>query len=577
VSRRRRTITIFGIAAAALVLPASAWAHAALLRTVPSASRIVNTSPAQVLLTYSEAVEPRFAIVSVTDAAGAQQTAAPPRRSPADPDTLVVPLKRLSQGWYLVYWRVISVDGHPVRGAFTYAVGPNAGPAPQFVIPSIAETAATPPLIVARWLVFLSVMGAIGVFVLSQLTARPLVSRVSGTRLRALSIAFVVAAAVALVATPVYVLLATAKFALRSAWDVGALVPLVRVSAFGRGYVDLELCFALFTLAAAVSLWVGRPERPRRSVAELLALAGALAGAAAALLVATVSGHAGQTSPRGVAILLDWLHLAAGSLWVGGLAGLLILAASLPAARRVAGLVVFVPRFSNVALGSVFVLVASGIGASVLHLPTLGSLWQTSYGQALLAKIALLLLAILLASNNLLRTVPRLRASRDRPALGAPAAVLLRRLVTGETLLVAAAVLAAALLSSLAPPASALAKAGGAAAHVGPGPVNSVVNSNGYRLELHVNPNRAAVPNAFTVRITRDGVPLRGATVTTTFNMLDMEMGQQAYHMTETQPGLYERTDTPAFVMVGHWALDVGVEPLRATPFHVLFVDRAAG
>jgi hypothetical protein len=33
--------------------------------------------------------------------------------------------------------------------------------------------------------------------------------------------------------------------------------------------------------------------------------------------------------------------------------------------------------------------------------------------------------------------------------------------------------------------------------------------------------------------------------------MLDMEMGQQAYHMTETQPGLYERTDAPAFVMVG--------------------------
>ena len=104
----------------------------------------MNSPPRQVALTYSEAVEPRFAIVSVTNAAGAQETTGRPARSPADADTLVVPLKKLAEGWYLVYWRVISVDGHPVRGAFTFAVGPNPGPAPQFVIPSISETAATP-------------------------------------------------------------------------------------------------------------------------------------------------------------------------------------------------------------------------------------------------------------------------------------------------------------------------------------------------------------------------------------------------------------------------------------------------
>ena len=51
-------------------LPAAAWAHAALLRTVPVASATVNAPPKQVALTYSEAVEPRFAIVSVTDATG---------------------------------------------------------------------------------------------------------------------------------------------------------------------------------------------------------------------------------------------------------------------------------------------------------------------------------------------------------------------------------------------------------------------------------------------------------------------------------------------------------------------------
>ena len=120
---RRRCGIALVAAVAALALPAAAWAHAALLRTTPSASGTVNTSPKQLTLTYSEAVEPRFAIVSVTNAAAEQQTAGPPTRSPANPDTLVVPLKKLAQGWYLVWWRVISADGHPVRGAFTFAVG----------------------------------------------------------------------------------------------------------------------------------------------------------------------------------------------------------------------------------------------------------------------------------------------------------------------------------------------------------------------------------------------------------------------------------------------------------------------
>ena len=154
-----RRLALIAAVAGVLVVPASAWAHAALLRTVPQASGTVNTAPRQVALTYSEAVEPRFATVSVTDANATQETTGSPRRSPTDPDTLLVPLRHLSEGWYLVYWRAISVDGHPVRGAFTFAVGPNPGPAPQFVIPSISETAATPRLLIARWVVFLAADG----------------------------------------------------------------------------------------------------------------------------------------------------------------------------------------------------------------------------------------------------------------------------------------------------------------------------------------------------------------------------------------------------------------------------------
>ena len=544
----KRTLVLALVAAAALTLPAAAWAHAALLKTFPAASAEVDTPPAQLRLVYDEVIEPRFAVISVTDAAGHQQVDGAVHRSPANPYELDAPLKRSAEGWYLVFWRVISADGHPVRGAFTYRIGPNPGPPPQFVIPSLSETAVTPGLIALRWLTFLSLMSAIGLFVLRTVTARP----IGGVR--ALTVAWAAALAVALVVTPIYVLLATAQFALRSFWSFGALVPLMHVSSFGRGYLRLELLLALFALAGAAAIWVDRPGR--RSVAALFALWGALLAAGAAIIVPGAAGHAAQTSPRWAALLLDWSHLAAGSIWLGGLIGLLLLA------RRGRSFMVALKRFSNSAFVSVMVLLGSGIGAAVLHLPTLASLWQTGYGKAIIVKASFLLAAMLIASVNLVRT---------RRSLA-----LLWQLVAGEVLLVTSAVVAAAVLSSLPPPPKALASLGAPAATAGPGPVTETVERNGYQLQVHVTPNKVAVPDEFAVRITRNGVPVRGATVIATFTMLDMEMPTQAYRLAERSPGLYEHSSA-ALVMVGRWGLTFEVQPAGAQPFDVVVVDHAAG
>ncbi len=569
--RRRGQVAVVAVALA-LLAPAAASAHAYLIRTVPAASVILSRAPTNVQLTYDEAVEPRFAIISVTDIHAHQETTGPVTRSPSDPDTLVVPIKHVGEGWYLVYWRAISVDGHPVQGAFTFAVGPNAGPAPQFTIPHIAGTATSTPLVIAKWLAFLTLMAAIGLFVLRIAIARPLVRRVSGTSLRALTIAFAVVAALGLIAIPVYLEEAVAIDSLRSFWDVAGIVPLWRLTAFGRGYVDVELCFALFVAAAAAAIWVDRPERERRSVAGVLALSGAFAAAAAVLLLPGVIGHAGQTSPRGVAVLLDWFHLVSGSVWVGGLIGLLVVWRSLPVAKRVAGLVVCVPRFSNVAFVSVLVLLGTGVGSAVLHLPVLNALWLTSYGEVILIKAGILLAAMLLASVNLLRTKPGL----SRPEVSEASARLLRRLVSAEALLVAGAILAAAVLSSLAPPPPAFAEENSALAQVGPGKVLSSLDRGGYKLEILVTPNEAAAPDTFQLRLTRGGAPVDGADVTLTFAMLDMQMPTQEYQLAETAPGIYTRK-TPALVMVGHWGLTFTVTPKHGLPFTALVVDRAGG
>jgi copper transport protein len=577
VSRGRRPLLVALVAAAAaLALPASAFAHAALLRTSPSASVTLNRSPDRVTLTYTEPVEPKFAIVSVTDAGGHQVTAGRPTRSPTNQNELIQPIDRVPAGWYLVFWRVISVDGHPVRGAFTFAVGPNPGPAPQFAIPSISETAATPALLVFRWIVFLTMMGAIGLFVLRAITARPLVRTLQGSSLRAIAVTFWASLVLALVSIPFYVYLATAKFSLRSTTDLAGVFPLLRSSAFGRGFLDLELALACFGVAAAISLWLDRPERPARSVAELLAFTGAIGAAAACLLVPGLAGHAAQTSPRGLTIAADWIHLAGGSIWVGGLFGLLVLYRSTAELIRVAALSFVVPRFSNTALVSVNLLIASGIAASLVHIPTLASMWQTSYGKTLTVKIALLMAAGLLATVNLARTKPRLQAAKTHPERAAGAAVLLRRLVSGEVVFVFGAIFAAAVLSSLAPPSKALARIGKAEARVGPGAFSQHVKKNGYDLVFHVAPNRAALPNSFDVEISKDGKPVRNASVVTRFAMLDMEMQEVAYTLPERRPGFFSRS-APALVMVGHWGLEYQITIPGKQPLNVLIVDRASG
>ena len=159
--------------------------------------------------------------------------------------------------------------------------------------------------------------------------------------LRAVSMAFVVASIVGLVAIPMYLDFSVANDSLRSVFDLGALVPLFRVTAFGRAIVDLWICFGLFCLAGWIALWLDRPQRERRSVAELIAAVAVVIAAAAVLVVPGAAGHAAQTAPRGLTLFFDWLHLAAGSVWFGGLVGLLVLwvtlagaAAGRPLSRR---------------------------------------------------------------------------------------------------------------------------------------------------------------------------------------------------------------------------------------------------
>lgn len=111
------------VAAACCLIGQAAWAHAFLDRASPAVGSAVSGSPPALTLTYTEAVEPYFSDVMVTNAAGASVVDGKPAAG-ADGRVLAVRLKPLAPGVYTVAWHVTSVDTHKTEGHFTFTVKP---------------------------------------------------------------------------------------------------------------------------------------------------------------------------------------------------------------------------------------------------------------------------------------------------------------------------------------------------------------------------------------------------------------------------------------------------------------------
>jgi copper transport protein len=100
-----------------------AAAHAELLETSPAAGEQLDTAPDQVVLRYSETVDPFDDAIEVFDSDGDQVETTEPGHPPGEPHDVAVDLPALEDGAYVVTWRVASEDSHPIRGAFTFRVG----------------------------------------------------------------------------------------------------------------------------------------------------------------------------------------------------------------------------------------------------------------------------------------------------------------------------------------------------------------------------------------------------------------------------------------------------------------------
>ena len=106
-----------------LATAAPAWAHATLESTNPADQSVVATSPHQISLTYNENVAISIGSVTVYDSKGNAVNTGVPSHGASDHIVVVNNVPPLSEGCYVVVWRVISADSHPVHGAFTFSVG----------------------------------------------------------------------------------------------------------------------------------------------------------------------------------------------------------------------------------------------------------------------------------------------------------------------------------------------------------------------------------------------------------------------------------------------------------------------
>ncbi len=102
--------------------PASA--HALLRHALPAVGATVKAAPDELLLTFSEAVEPAFSSVAVTDPHGQRVDTDSIHTDPSDGTHLLVGVRKLAPGTYKVVWHATSVDTHKTQGAYQFTVQP---------------------------------------------------------------------------------------------------------------------------------------------------------------------------------------------------------------------------------------------------------------------------------------------------------------------------------------------------------------------------------------------------------------------------------------------------------------------
>ncbi|MBE7190207.1 copper resistance CopC/CopD family protein, partial [Jatrophihabitans endophyticus] len=380
-----------GLLGAGLLLADPALAHASVVGSNPVDGSRLKTAPSQVSITFDEDVTfGGIGYLHVTNQQGQRVDAGAAFHPGGDGTKVADRLKKgLGDGSYTESWRVISADSHPVAGTIAFVVGHGALVRTATTTSSASNANTSTAFDVARWISYAGLALLGGTWLL--LTVWPEGrddERASGLVWSGVGVTALGAVLELVIQGPF-----AAGGSLTKIAD-GSLLDDTLHSTYGELHCVRLVLIGLLALVLVRALWFGSYALPR----ALPWVAGALGAGIAYTFSA--SGHADTTTPNGLSIPADMLHLLSMGAWLGGL--IMLLSAVLPR-REPDELHAVLPVFSRVAFTSVVALAVTGTYAAWRGVGTVHALFSTSYGLLVSGKVVLFL--ALVALGNLSRGV----------------------------------------------------------------------------------------------------------------------------------------------------------------------------
>ena len=392
--------------------PASA--HAQLESTDPAESSVLLVAPSQVVLHFGEPVEIDFGSLRVLGPNGQRVDSGGTHHLPGDSHSVAISLpSQLSRGTYVVAWRVISADSHPVHGAFVFSVGSDrgAGKANTLAI-ALTSQSGSPVVGSLYWLIrfaaFAGLLFLVGLALMTTIVWRP------GGTTRRIGKVLWISWSVLLAATLLGIAIQGVYAAALPLTNIvrPSLIAAVLHTHFGKIEVlRLLLLLGYVPVLLGIQGRLGKSRRWTWIVPTEVVLGVAL------LFTPGLAGHASTGSQPALGLTLDLLHLAAAAVWLGGLA---LLATFLVGKRngkeQPSDPLLATLKVSAYAFSAVIVVVATGTYQSIRQVGSFYALFHTVYGRTLLVKIGLVtaLIGLGAVSRRIVHGTWGLR--RHRPA-----------------------------------------------------------------------------------------------------------------------------------------------------------------
>jgi copper transport protein len=409
-STLRRVLLPTWLALALALVPLAAAAHSELVSSIPAANASLPKSPAELSLTFSEAVDIASSHVDLLDSSQATVPGLGSLSANADSTTVTVSVPTLKRGVYTVSYQVTSaVDGHVTSGIYAFLVDPTGAQPPPSVPTQSTSPSSDPDVVATRWLALAAMLALFGTALFWLVSARPALSPEHRTTPWG---AMAISGALAFGGQALYLNLAARPLVAavgHAGHSATTGFPLDPAGPFGWTpfAIAMRIALAGSVVAFALATWHwARGDEARRRGRLLgehrdgvwLAVVGV--AAAVALAGTSLGGHAAAIGGP-VNAVFDWLHLAAVGAWLGTLPGLLLLALRLRGAGPGGGsLRAALRRHSRVAFVAAPIVAATGLANSPLVLGSSRELVASGYGDLLLAKSVLFSVAIGIGSAN---------------------------------------------------------------------------------------------------------------------------------------------------------------------------------